>query len=299
MTNKKVPILFCVFKRMEAIKAFESIRKYKPERLYIAADGPRDYVAGEKDDCEKVRNAIISLIDWSCDVKTLFRSENLGCTNAIYKSISWFFENEEYGVIVEDDVILSQDFYKLSEDALEHYKDTEKIMMIGAQNRSGKHAKSSQLSFGTYTYIWGWATWRRSWGKMDINMQKWPKCNKWHLFKTYGFGPGVFKWRSYAMAYKNASSGSWDTRWAFSVFYNDGLTLMPQVNLSTNIGIGIEGGTNYEVGDEDPYVNLKIGELKWPVEYPQDIKEDKSQKGENKRDYLRQRWIGLKKKLKR
>lgn len=299
MTNKKVPILFCVFKRMEAVKAFESIKNYKPERLYIAADGPRNYVKGEKDDCDKVRQTILNLIDWPCEVKTLFREENLGCTKAIYEGISWFFENEEYGVIVEDDVLLSLDFYRVSEDVLEHYKDIEKVMMIGAQNRSGKYLKSSQLLFGTYTYIWGWGTWRRAWEKMDINMQNWPVCNKLKLFKTYGFGPGIFKWRSYYSAYKNIQSGSWDTRWAFSVFYNNGLTIMPQINLATNIGIGIEGGTNYKVGDLDPYTDLKMGEIEWPLEYPAELKENKIQKKENKKDYMRQRWLGLKKKIKR
>ena len=93
MENKKVPILFLIFNRKEtALLSFEPIRQYRPERLYIAADGPRGTVFGEKEKCIETRNAILSRIDWNCKVETMFRDKNLGCTDAVYGGISWFFE---------------------------------------------------------------------------------------------------------------------------------------------------------------------------------------------------------------
>lgn len=80
---EKVPILFLIFKRKEqALRAFEPIKRYRPERLYIAADGPRGSVDGEKDECESTRKAILDSIDWDCKLMTLFRNKNLGCTDA-------------------------------------------------------------------------------------------------------------------------------------------------------------------------------------------------------------------------
>jgi hypothetical protein len=91
MDGKRLPVLFLIFKRrFTALKAFAPIRDYKPDRLYIAADGPRENISGEKEDCEATRKAIIISMDWDCEVKTLIRDENLGCNDAVNSGITWF-----------------------------------------------------------------------------------------------------------------------------------------------------------------------------------------------------------------
>jgi hypothetical protein len=77
------PILFLIFNRPDTTaRVFDSIRKARPARLYIAADGPRESRAGEADICEHTRK-IAQEVDWPCEVKTLLRSENLGCKKAL------------------------------------------------------------------------------------------------------------------------------------------------------------------------------------------------------------------------
>ena len=86
---KKVPILLLVFNRKDnALQMFESVKQYKPDILYIAADGPRAHKQGEKQACDETRQALLDAVDWHCEVKTLFREENLGCAKAVYGSIS-------------------------------------------------------------------------------------------------------------------------------------------------------------------------------------------------------------------
>ena len=112
----KVPVLYLIFKRREqTLQSFAPIKAYKPSKLYIAADGPRENVQGEEEECEATRKGVLDLIDWDCEVKTLFRNKNVGCSEAVYGGISWFFEHEEFGIINEDDVVLSPDFFHFCE----------------------------------------------------------------------------------------------------------------------------------------------------------------------------------------
>lgn len=106
------PVLFLVFNRLDTTKqVFEAIRQAKPPRLYVAADGAREEKKGEEQKVKAVREYILNNIDWNCEVKTLFRDKNLGCKYAVSGSINWFFENEEMGIILEDDCLPSQSFF--------------------------------------------------------------------------------------------------------------------------------------------------------------------------------------------
>ena len=74
-----IPILFIIFRRKEvALKSLERIRNVRPSRLYIACDGARKNVDGEKELVDSTRQAILHAIDWECDIKTNFQEENLG-----------------------------------------------------------------------------------------------------------------------------------------------------------------------------------------------------------------------------
>ena len=103
----ETPVLYVPFNRPElAGVVFGQIKKVKPKKLYIAQDGPREYVEGEKERILKVREYILSNIDWDCEVKTLFREKNLGLNNALIGAIDWFFEHEEQGIVLEEDIYI-------------------------------------------------------------------------------------------------------------------------------------------------------------------------------------------------
>ena len=104
-------LLFLVFNRPDTTrKVFNAIRDAKPPRLYIAADGHRPDCVGEDMLCDEVRK-IATSVDWACEVKTLFRDRNLGCKKGVSSGINWFFQHEEQGIILEDDVLPHPDFF--------------------------------------------------------------------------------------------------------------------------------------------------------------------------------------------
>ena len=112
MLKITTPILFLIFNRPNTtIQVLQEIRKVAPSRLYIACDGARTHKEGEKEKVQETRELVLKNIDWECEVKTLFRDNNLGCKEAVSGAISWFFENEEMGIILEDDCLPSQSFF--------------------------------------------------------------------------------------------------------------------------------------------------------------------------------------------
>src|SRR5680860_58582 len=107
---------------------------YKRQKLYIAADGPRQDNANDKINCLEARNIIENQIDWDCQVKKLFRNENLGCKIAVSSAVNWFFENEEEGIIIEDDCLPGVSFFEFCRELLEYYRNDNRIMMISGNN---------------------------------------------------------------------------------------------------------------------------------------------------------------------
>ena len=131
----QVPILLIIFRRKNvALQSLERIRKIQPAKLYIAGDGARSHVKGEQEAVEETRKAVLDAIDWPCDIHTLFQKQNLGCSKGVYTAINWLFENEEKGIILEDDCMMQESFFPFVEELLERYKNDERIGMIDGAN---------------------------------------------------------------------------------------------------------------------------------------------------------------------
>ena len=233
-------LLFLVFNRPDTTTlVFEKIRQVKPSRLYVASDGPRD---GNNDDKKKVIKVreIATMVDWPCEVKTLFRDKNLGCKKGVSTAITWFFEHEEQGIILEDDCVPNLDFFTFCEDLLDRYFKDERISTITGNNfQNGKWRGNASYYFSKYNHCWGWATWRRSWKNYDGDIKFWPE---WSNSKNWiNFISNKVERRYWQNIFKRVHSGqidSWAYPWTASVWYKKGLTITPNVNLVSNIGFG-------------------------------------------------------------
>lgn len=160
MKTFNVPILLIFFCRPEVTsKVFDCIRKVKPSKLYLYQDGPRN----EKDlqGIMQCRD-IVSNIDWDCDVNTFYQEQNVGCDPSEYIAQKWMFEQEEMGIVLEDDDVVSLSFFYFCEELLEKYKDDERINMICGMNHLGTYDKTdADYFFARSGSITGWASWKR------------------------------------------------------------------------------------------------------------------------------------------
>jgi len=238
------PILFLIFNRPDTTqRVFESIRAIKPKRLFVAADGPRPNKETDKKLCQETRD-IIKNIDWECEVKTLFREKNLGCKIAVSSAISWYFENVNEGIILEDDCLPNKSFFDFCEIMLEKYRDNEKIGMITGDNFVPNEILNTidpdaqRYYFERPVYLWGWASWKRAWVKYDLEMKGWPQAQKTDFLYS------IFKNRNVSMFYNSlfqmtydGRATTWDPQWFLSILSNNMFCIMPPRNLVTNIGI--------------------------------------------------------------
>lgn len=295
----KIPILVLAFNRADHVaEAMKAIREYKPERLYLECDGPRLHKQGESDAVEATRKTMLDAVDWPCDVKTLFREENLGCANAVYGAITWFFEHEEYGAIVEDDMVISKDWFLLCEELLPRYAMETKIMTIQAMNKSFRTDINNTYVYSWRGGCWGWASWRRAWTKMDMTMSALPSLSYWKIIKKFGLLSGIDLMRNYWAGYRHLDTfNSWAYRWSLSIQVNDGLSIVPGVNLAKNIGT--DGGAHYDKNDIDPFKDLLIGHLEWPLEYNDTMKIDKKQNLYDIKSFYRQKLLSVKKRIRK
>jgi FkbM family methyltransferase len=261
------PILLIIFNRPETAKrVLDQIRILQPTKLYIAADGPRHGVPGDSELCKKTRETILHRIDWDCEVHKLFREENLGCGVAPSTSITWFFENEEAGVILEDDCLPSLSFFAYAEYCLHKYRNNPRVMHIGGNNFLGKNFNDQTYFYSAYNHVWGWATWRRAWSLYTFDLRSFDRNELSKALDQY-FPKSIRNgWLSFYDSLKKRAyiankqeCDFWDYQWSFCIWLNQGLCIYPNVNLVSNIGFG--PGATHTLDVSNSFNNLPFHEL--------------------------------------
>lgn len=261
-------ILFIVFNRLDTTKqVFKAIKEAKPLRLYIASDGARKTKNGEEQIVKDIREYITSNIDWNCEVKTLFRKENLSCGISVKQAIDWFFDNEKMGIILEDDVLPNSSFFRFSEELLIKYQDDDRIGMISGNNHINfNDFGGDSYVFSKFAYTWGWATWQRAWVNMDLEMN-WENTNfKNSIISNMGYTTkSEIHWKNNIEAIKKKKVNAWDYQWFLSLSSQNQLCIFPQYNLVANIGFG-DGATHTFGEPKQEYIKQR--ELSFPLIHP-------------------------------
>ncbi|WP_404357400.1 nucleotide-diphospho-sugar transferase [Methylotuvimicrobium sp. KM1] len=271
-------VLFLVFNRPDTTRqVFEAIRKAKPPRLYIAADGAREKRKGEAEKVAKVRE-IATAVDWPCEVMTLFRDDNLGCKSAVSSAITWFFEHEDQGIILEDDCLPHSDFFNFCDNLLNRYTDDERVWVITGNNfQNGRKRGEASYYFSKYNHCWGWATWRRAWQHYQGELPFWIDWKRSEDWQHKMPDPVEQRyWRAIFERVRAGQIDSWAYPWTASVWYRGGLTATPNVNLVSNIGFGAESTHTSSV--DSPLANMstaELGDLIHPNDVLQNIEADR------------------------
>ncbi len=264
----QTPVLFLVFNRPDTtIQVFEKIREQKPKRLYIAADGAR---AGNVNDARKCTEVleIVNGIDWDCEVKTLFRERNLGCKIAVSEAITWFFENEEMGIILEDDCLPDATFFPYCAELLHKYKDDEKIAGISGSNLLNyKPIDGASYFLSKYVHIWGWASWRRVWKNYDVEMKDWPALRNGNFLKALADGNPYFVgyWKNIFDKTYGSKIDTWDYQFHFSYLKENMFCCVPKINLVSNIGFDQDATHTFD--ENHPANKLKTKEMAFPIKH--------------------------------
>jgi hypothetical protein len=264
----KTPVVFIIFNRPDTTaKVFEAIRQAKPPQLLVVADGPRENRPGEAEKCAAAR-AIIEGVDWECEVLTNYSDINLGCGKRPATGISWVFEQVEEAIILEDDCLPHPTFFQFCDELLDYYRDDERIMLISGDNfQFGKKRTEYSYYFSRYNDIWGWASWRRAWKHFDYDMKLWPTIRNGNFLESILEDEGAMKyWNKVFQKTYEGDSTAWDYRWTFACWVQNGLTVLPNVNLISNIGCG--QNATHTTDSKSILANIPSEEMSFPLKYP-------------------------------
>ncbi len=269
-----IPILLISFNRPEHTqRVFEEIKKQKPKQLFVFQDGARDGNIADIEKCASVRAIFKDPLEWDCDLKTYYSNENLGCGRGPASGISWFFENVEQGIIIEDDAIPAPDFFEYAKELLIRYKDNTNVKIIGSMQIDGKSYGNASYYFSMMNRtLCAWATWKRTWSEFDYYLSNISQTDLKNALKSYHV---TQREREYwceclkKIHKDRLNESSWDIQLLILIWMNHGVGICPNVNLSTNIGFDQYG--THTINTDSKAANLEVENI-LPLKHPSNIK---------------------------
>lgn len=268
MTELKTPVIFMVFNRPELTReVFEQIRRFRPPKLLIVADGPRAHVATDADRCARTREILADKnIDWPCEVLREYADRNMGCKNRVASGLTWAFSKVDEAIVLEDDCLPNESFFQFTQELLQRYRHDTRVMAISGVRFDGSPPARDSYWFSKYVNIWGWASWSRAWKHYDVEMKLWPRFRKeGQLVNVTGSRRAAAYWTRIFDKTHAGQVDTWDHQWNFAILSQGGLCIQPNENLVTNVGFGPEATHTKKASR---YANLANRELRFPLSHP-------------------------------
>ena len=270
-TQFDLPILLIIFARKDtALRVIDAIAKVKPRKLYISQDGPRN--PKEEEEVLRVRNSVLSKINWDCKLTVWTHKKNLGLKKHIPEAFDKFFRNEEYGIYLEDDTLPSTDFFYFQKELLEKYKDDTRIFSINGTNfYPDKINSKKSYYFSKIGDIWGFGLWKRSWRLYDMDLKSFDTISIAKNYNSYFFNRRYkYYLETFWKAIIDKRLSSWAMQLVYAAVKNDMLFITPAVNLVNNIGM-----TKAASNPSLQFYNKKFGDP-FPLRHPDEVTYDSS-----------------------
>ena len=244
------PVAFFIFNRPDLTEiVFEAIAQAKPKKFFVIADAPAKPEDEEK--CLQCR-AIIDRVDWDCEVIKKYPEHNIGARDNVPEGVQWVFSQVETCIFLEDDCLPDPSFFSFCETLLEYYRDDQRILHINGGNfLFNQIPVSDSYYFSRYMFTgYGWASWKRAWKHYDLDMRSLPDFEEKDLMSF------IFDDQEeqdfWTKKFREVHSGKLIS-YCYPIFFagwsQGGLSIMPRVNLVSNLGFradAVHTNTAYE-----------------------------------------------------
>ena len=264
----KTPVAFIIFNRPDTTeRVFAEIARARPPKLLVVGDGARANRDGEAVKVAATRD-IINRVDWPCEVLTNFSEVNLGCKVRVSSGLDWVFEQVPEAIILEDDCLPHPTFFRFCEELLERYRNDQRVGMISGDNfQFGHRLNDDSYYFSNINHIWGWASWRSRWqNDYDVDLKHWPKMRDEGRVADW-FGSATeqdFFIDTFANVYQGKID-TWDYQLNFCNRLNGRIAAMPNVNMISNIGFGVDA--THTTGRSE-FSNMAVEAIQFPLKHP-------------------------------
>ena len=184
------------------------------------------------------------------------------------------FSKVESAIILEDDCLPEPSFFEFCSELLTRYANDQRVMMISGDNfQFGKQRTKDSYHFSMFPHCWGWATWKRAWKYYDVDMKLWLtiRNNKW-LADILNSKTATIYWENIFQDVFDNLIDTWDYQWTFACWTQSGLTILPNINLVSNIGFNNEA--THTKKSKNRLANMHTESITFPLLHPQFVIRD-------------------------
>ena len=211
--------------------------------LYIFCDGSKEGASEEMREKVEATRALAKAVMGFKELHVVERPRNIGLKENIVGAVTEVVNRYGSIITLEDDVVTSIGFLRFMNDALETYKDEEKVMHISAYMYPHKGRLPETFFFPVPYPGGGWATWARAWKYYDDDTEsvynQWK--DRWEEFDVLG---GDYLSKQLKANY-NGTMKTWFVKWHAVLLSRKALTLYPHQSLTNNIGFDDEATNCY------------------------------------------------------
>jgi hypothetical protein len=254
------PVIYIFFNRPEITRrTFGALRLLRPPRLHLIADGPRSARLDETVRCRETREIVESLLDWECEVTRDYAETNLGCGRRLSTGLTAAFALLGEAIVLEDDILPHPDFFHFCDTMLATHRDDSHVHAISGFQPLGRYAPAQgPVVPSAFNWIWGWASWQRSWKDYRFNVtEAWKNTEMRQGIRNY-IGNDL-NFHGHMHNFDELAKGrvdTWDFQWSFALLAQRRVTLVSAVNLIQNLGFN--SGATHTTNEELYLRNLRV-----------------------------------------
>ncbi len=235
------PIVLFTYNRLahtqQTVEALQRNVYARESRLIIYSDAPKNETA--KEEVAAVRSYLKG-VDGFKEITLIERETNWGLARNIIDGVTKVVKRYGKIIVLEDDIVTSKYFLKYMNDALEIYKNEERVMAISGYMFPLKENITEETYFLKSGFCWGWGTWAERWAEFKRDPE-WA-VNAFSKEEIYHFTTeGTSDAWEQVLANKKGKLYTWAIFWNIAIFKRNGYTLLPSISLSKNIGMDGSG----------------------------------------------------------
>ena len=237
------PIILFAFNRLEPLKATVASVLRNSEAaesdLYVFVDGARSGKQGEIEKVHEVQEYVKTISGFK-SVNYTFAKHNNGLGPSIIAGVTEVINRYGRAIVLEDDLILSQNCLSFMNQGLDKYEREQKVFSVCGYSNKVKvpYGYLADSYFCVRSSSWGWATWADRWNSVDWDLQDW---KKYEGMKSAFNGWGGSDCFGMLQDWKEGRNKSWAIRFCFSQFLQKKLSLFPIVSKVNNDGFDGDG----------------------------------------------------------
>lgn len=232
--NKQTAVLIIAYQRTEHILRFlPTLFACGAKNIYLAIDGPRTPEVSE------IQNQLVHALTELAQLQEVNvwiwrREKNLGAAVSVVTAIDWFFQHEEQGLILEDDLVFNTNFVNFADKCLTDYKQNDDVWVISGNQFFELELNTDQPVFSHYPLIWGWATWKDRWKEIKIAM-----LESGHWASHINLNPRVSFWARGRIRSLAGKIDAWDIPLVLPMWTKNKYCVQPPTNLVSNVGADV------------------------------------------------------------